>query len=83
MTALLEYVVTVLLEYLGMLFVNYYVKSGDVSPDCKAIAESVVGKYIYPSSAGSGSVTNVGNSVYAYATDFLTMALLWHGLYLL
>ena len=25
MTALLEYIVTVLLEYLGMLFMNYYV----------------------------------------------------------
>ena len=52
------------------------------SPDCKAIAESIVNKFVnisIPDSAVSGSVTNVNDSIYAYATNFLTMALLWHG----
>ena len=57
-------------------------ESRNSSPDCKAIAESIVNKFVnisIPDSAVSGNVTNVNDSVYAYATDFLTMALLWHG----
>jgi len=53
-----------------------------VSPDCKVIAESIVNKFVdisIPTSGDPSSGTSVGNSVYAYASDFLTMALLWHG----
>jgi len=55
--------------------------SSIVSPDCKVVAESIVNKFVnisIPTSGDSSSVTSV-DSVYAYATDFLTMALLWHG----
>jgi len=51
--------------------------SSIVSPDCKVIAESIVNITI-PTSGDSSNGMNV-DSVHAYATDFLTMALLWHG----
>ena len=54
------------------------------SPDNKAIAESIVNKFVNISipdhdSAASTDAVNVDDSVFTYATDFLTMALLWHG----
>jgi len=53
-----------------------------VSPDCKIIAESIVKKFVdisIPTTGDPRSGTSVGDSVYAYASNFLTMALLWHG----
>jgi len=54
-------------------------ESRNPSPDCNAIAECIVSKFVniaIPNSAVSGGMND---SVYTYATDFLTMSLLWHG----
>lgn len=53
-----------------------------VSPDCKVVAESIVNKFVHisiPTSGDPSSGMSVGDFVYAYASDFLTMTLLWHG----
>ena len=53
------------------------------SQDCKFIADSIIEKFVKlaipTNEAVSDNATDVGNSVYTYVTDFLTMALLWHG----
>jgi len=54
------------------------------SPDSKPIAESIVNKFVNISvpdhdGATSTDAVNVDDCVFAYATDFLTLALLLHG----
>ena len=54
--------------------------------DCNVVADAIIVKFVQvsiptnePISNNDTSRSNVQDSVYAYATDYLTMALLWYG----
>lgn len=52
--------------------------------DCKAVAKFVVEKFVRVSLPSAGPTSSSSrepsdDTVYAYATDFLTLGLLWHG----
>ena len=60
-------------------------KTGNLPTDCKEVADSIIDNYIkvsIPTERTSNNDTvhpGVQDSVYTYATDFLTMALIWYG----
>ena len=59
-------------------------KTSDTSRVCKAAAKSVVETFVRISLSFAESISppvheKSDDTVYAYATDFLTLGLLWHG----
>ena len=55
-------------------------KAEDLPIDCNMVADAIINKYVKVSIPSDEVVDkSIQDSVYAYATDYLTMALLWHG----